>query len=408
MSDQVPQFMSVQPPALAEAAPDNDAFAIMQQSIQLLQAAQCGLAAIGFGRAADAFEQDADEPAAVVFAGWCRASADAAKGMDFARNGDRPKAIDQLSAAVIRLKRHVLPGIAAIPDEDARKALRAGVIMDLCGAQTGVSNTEISGDIANGNFSSALRTAARIFKDIGEARAEVAAAELPTEVASQATESLSALELAIKGLEAYAKAEQATSERRWDDAATYFDDAKELLREARTAWTMSPVLASQAQIWQTLVEMLVDPARRRAEHLQDVLRELDHYKADMIALARASGETNIKLTAELAATVKTRIDLKTTIIVEFEDHTRKALNDLRAAIAAAPADTPQRNTALAEIDKVIGSDAHEEGFFERFKQFCATSADIVGNVAKAVGPVATAWNVVAPFFGLPRVPLPAG
>ena len=54
-------------------------------------------------------------------------SADAARGMDFARNGDRPKAIDQLSAAVIRLKRQVLPGIATIPDEDARRAAEAAM-----------------------------------------------------------------------------------------------------------------------------------------------------------------------------------------------------------------------------------------------------------------------------------------
>jgi hypothetical protein len=214
----------------------------------------------------------------------------------------------------------------------------------------------------------------------------------------------------IAGLESYARAEKASEERQWELAAKAFSAAKQSLREASEAYALSPKLASQAQMWQLLVETLVEPARNRCRRLQDVWANFDQFKEGMAKIARAAGATEITQTSIVESTaqsqLQSRIDIQVSLVNEFEDRTRHALNDLRAAIEAAPADEKARKAVLTELEKVIAGPAHETGFFDRFKRFSSNSAEVIANMAKVAAPVATAWNIFAPFFGLPVLPLP--
>jgi phytoene/squalene synthetase len=110
--------------------------------------------------------------------------------------------------------------------------------------------------------------------------------------------------------------------------------------------------------------------------------ELERYKAGMVDVARAVGAADVTSTTIVQTTqeMNAKINIQTTIINEFEDRTCTALNDLLAAIEAAPVDQERRKTAAAAIKEV--TDAHEDRFFDKFQKFCHGSAGIVGDIAK--------------------------
>lgn len=393
-------------PTAAAAPQATDPFAIVVQATQLAQAGQFGAAAQVYAQAAETFDawaaHDASDAVAPCLAEYCRAMAEGTWGSDLARNGNRAKALEFQTGAINRFVNAVIPLAGHVPG-----SLRSGILVDFTYLKAGKSSMEMMQDIIAEDVDSARRTARRILADFADSRAQIDAMPPGADIGTlHAT--VNAVERAVRGLDAYAAAEKASAERQWDAAMDAFADAKQGLRDARDAYAVLPTLAAQAQVWQLLVETLIEPARKRCSRLQGMCDELDRFKDGMAALAHAVGSPQVNATTTTIVDVKSRVDVQVTLINSFEDRTRQALGDLRAAVAAAPADAAARAEALAAIDKVLAPEPHDGGFFDRFKRFCSDSAEVIGDIAKVAGPVAIAWNVAAPFFGLPVLPLPAG
>jgi tetratricopeptide (TPR) repeat protein len=400
----MPGELSVNPPPPPPVPPDNPVAQAMVQALALMAAGQFGVAAELFRRVAGSV----DEPGNFVRE-YCLANANFSDGLNFARNGDRPKAVDCLTQAINRFEGELLPGVEEIEDLEERNQQRIGLVLTFAGAKAAKYSAQMMEDIVKEDFDSALETASDIFADLDQTRSivdncesQISASGGQVDQMTLVRNSLSTERLGLSGLASFAEAERASTSKDWSKAQNAFKAAKQQLRKARDAYAASPLTASQAQVWQTAVEMLVEPAQRRCKNLQKMWEELERYKGGMIDIARAVGAANVTNVNSLSSAVEVNV----TIVKEIEDHTRTALNDLKAAIEAAPADEEQKKRAFAAIDSLTSIPLHDSGFFGKLKKVAKDSADIVADIAKVAGPVATAWNVFAPFFGLPILPLP--
>ena len=115
----------------------------------------------------------------------------------------------------------------------------------------------------------------------------------------------------------------------------------------------------------------------------------------------ATATSDTEITAELTNIVK----VNTTIANYFRDTTEEALRDLRAALRLIPAGNAERDEVLQKIDELLKVPKDDPSWLDRIKKFTGDGAKIVGNLAKVAAPVATAWNIVAPFFGAPQIPM---
>ncbi len=392
-------------PSGSPADTGDQPYQVMMQAVMYLGAGQYGLAAELYRQAAALFdtlartgEADSRE-AADRDRAYCQAQSETTDGLDFARLGDRSKALVSLTGAINRFNR-----IAAL---DLDRGIRdQGVIVSLNGAKTTKYNLEMMADIADDDFDAALATAQRVRRDLANSRSQIADAGLSAEMREQMYDIMRTVELAMDGLENYATAERASLELKWEKALAAFLDAKQSLRDARDTCAAIPMLAVQAQSYQMLVEMLVDPARRRCVRLRKVYDDFEQFKT---TLAKATGVStvNVSQTQELTSTLTSKIDIRTTIVNEFRDRTHSALDGLRKAMIDAPIDDEKRRAAIKDLDEVFAPHADPDGFLDRLKGFCGKSAGIVGDIAKVARPVATAWNVFAPLLGWPALPVPA-
>jgi hypothetical protein len=274
--------LSVLPPSLPSVRPPDDpAKEAMSRAVVMMHSAQFAVATLYYRQAAEAFDEQHvrflaesfEAQSARVFAEYCRAMADFAEGSDFALKGDRPKAVDQLAKAINRFNGNVLPLLGHIDQPEFRDAMRTGVIADLTYAKIGKYIAQMTEDIVNEDFDSALLTAADIFQDLDDSKSlvddsvsQIKSSAIPKRDGEQLEKlevlscNLSALRLALKGLESHAEAEKASAAKTWKKALDTFTTAKRLLRDARDAYSASPILASQAQIWQSFIDMSVQPA----------------------------------------------------------------------------------------------------------------------------------------------------
>lgn len=385
----------------------DEATQAMGQALAMVQATQFGVAAVLFRRAADIIEVDGERPAAKLWAEYCRAEGDLCEGFDLARNGNRAKSLEFAASAANRFNTSVLRLVETLP-ADERESVRAAMVIELNLIKMFKAVTEMMQDILSEDFDTATDTAQRLMAGLEEDRTTIKALKIPEETKTDVGGALAAVSLAIGGLRAYAEASQAINERRWDAATKSFAEAKRVLRDAGDAYSGVPRLASQAQMWPLLVEALVDPARNRGNQLRAAWENFDRVTAGMVKLAHAVGATEItnNNVVNNTAQIQNRIDIQISLINEFEDRTRDALTRLRDAIRDAPVDEKTRKEVLEKIDAVTSTPKHEGGFFAKFNDFAANSAAIVENVAKVAGPVAVAWNLFAPFFGMPAIPIP--
>jgi hypothetical protein len=379
----------------------------LDQAVLLMANGQFGVAAELFHQLADSM----DPPEGLLYE-YCLAFAHCNDGFNFARNGDRPKAVASLTQAINRFEGEVLPLVDEIQEVEERNNTRIGFVLSVAGAKAGKYTSQMMDDIIKEDFDSALETAGDIFADLDQTKSvidacasEINASGGQVAEVKQLKSVLSITALGLHGLVAYAEAENASASNNWPKAKNSFKVAKQQLYKARDAYSAVPQMAAQSQMWQSVVEMLVEPGLRRCKNLQKMWEELERYKAGMLDVARAVGAADI--TNINSNNLQATLDVKLTIINEFEDRTRAALNDLRKAIKAAPIDELRRKAAIGALDDIISTPEHETGFFEKFKKFTKDGAEIVTDIAKAVAPVARAWNVFAPFFGLPVLPLPA-
>src|SRR5208283_1984533 len=121
---------------------------MMMQAIALFGAGQYGAAAELYHQAAAIFDTRARTGDTAIrqeaehYYACCQAQAEMAKGFDFARLGDRPKAVASLTGAINRFNR--------ITQTDQGRGIRnQGVMLGLIGAKTVKYNLEMMVDIAD-------------------------------------------------------------------------------------------------------------------------------------------------------------------------------------------------------------------------------------------------------------------
>ena len=373
------------------------------RQLQLKVAAYCYREAAGVVAKAGATD-------AAFWSSYFLAESEFLESAEFGRNGNRAKSLEFTSQAINRLADEAIPAIDTL-DVALREAMNVTLLVELNTFKMSRSLNEMMQDVFNEDYQTALDTARRILTALKQDQASLAAAQTPPETANemqQIRNALASVGIVIDVLRAYAEASQAVSDRAWDTAMEKFAEAKTLMREAANAYSANPRISAQAQMWSTMIETMIDPARSRARQLRAVWANFDQMKEEMTKVARAVGaaEVNNNNFVAASADIKNKVDVNISIVNEFESHTREALTRLRDAIKKAPVTDTARDEILKKIDDVMATPSGETGFFDKFKKFTATSADIVGNIAKVAGPVATAWNLFGPFFGLPLIPVP--
>ncbi len=280
--------LTVQPP------PAEQAVAPLDQAVVLMANGQYGVAAELFHRLAESV----DPPEGLLYQ-YCLACAHCNDGFNFARNGDRPKAVASLTLAINRFEGEVLPLVDEIPDPEERNNTRIGFVLSVAGAKAGKYTSQMMEDIIKEDFDSALETASDIFADLDQTKSVIDASASEINASGGQVEQIKQLKYVLSitalGFRALSLTRRRKTQprQRLVQGEKFVQARQAAALQSQDAYSAVPQMAAQSQMWQSVVEMLVEPGLRRCKNLQKMWEELERYKSGMLDVARAVGAADI-------------------------------------------------------------------------------------------------------------------
>lgn len=336
-----------------------------------------------------------------------------ARGMDAFRLGARSEAMKLFQVARARITKQVLPLIDAAGEPDGATAL---LQVQMFSVETSVLQIGIVNDVSNGSFKPALQKAGQLAMVSDRISSVCDAGTLPPEILAVVRGSVEVGRAQAAAYTAFSNGELARVARDWDAATEYYDEAEAgFLDIAQAAAGMSIGVAADAQT-AALNTTLIDVARRRCDDDKTLCDEIDQAKKQAADLFRAmeqlgrgaglSQSITVNASSESAAAATASLQNWVTTITEVSQQRLVAeLDDLAAAIAAAPEDRPERRE-LADRLAALRADAKTEKgetFFRRVAAFVDDTAKLLKGIETAAGPVLRVAKWVTPWLTAPAV-----
>jgi hypothetical protein len=378
------------------------------QATLAMASAEFGNASTYYSEASRLFQACAgeDEISMICLAHVAKAQALQAESQKFIRDANKGAGSERLSAAISLMHEMVMPNLGKLDPADA-----GGILLLLAAMKSGKSINEMQEEVVKGDYASALSTAKKIYEDVGKMREDAKSISLSAELSQKISQLLTTMTLGVSGLEALALAGKACEEQSWETFELQADIAKQRFKETQEACLMNRETVVFSAQWGQLIEVLVEPTRRHGRQLRDLYKDVTEWKEGFRSLAGKAG-THIDLANNVQAMAEARNKAEQTVTVHvtvgnyFQDRTTEALLGLKATLNLAPADLPERDELLQKLAQVTAVPKDDPSWLEKMKTFTGDAQKIVGNIAKIAAPVASAWNMLAPLFGMPALPIP--